>query len=129
MTLYLLGFGMAIFSKFKIEKTGDIHFKQASNNMAIYIDVKIQSEKIRIFNLHLESMSIDEKKVLMVEEGENGGLYSKLRNGFQKRARQIEKVLKAAKSSPHKVIICGDWNDLPYGYSYNIMKKYYCNAF
>ncbi len=122
-------FGMAIFSKFKIEKTGDILFKQASNNMAIYIDVKIQSETIRIFNLHLESMSIDEKKVLKIEEGENGGLYSKLKEGFQKRARQIEKVLKAAKSSPHKVIICGDWNDLPYGYSYNIMKKYYCNAF
>jgi len=122
-------FGMAIFSKYKIDNKGEIHFKQASNNMAIFIDVKIGMETIRIFNLHLESMSIDEKKVLEVEDTDKLGLYSKLKDGFEKRARQIEKVLKSAKSSPYKVIICGDWNDLPYGYSYNIMKKYYCNAF
>lgn len=122
-------FGMATFSRFKIEKKGEIMFKSGSNNMAIYIDIKPEEETIRIFNIHLESMSIDEKKVLEIEDDDKIGNFTKLKNGFQRRAVQIDKVLKAAKSSPYKVIICGDWNDLPYGYSYRVMKKYYDNAF
>ena len=122
-------FGMATFSKFKIEKKGEIQFKQGSNNMAVYIDIKPKDEMIRIFNVHLESMSIDEKKVLELQDDDKIGNFTKLKSGFQRRAVQIDKVLKAAKSSPYKVIICGDWNDLPYGYSYRIMKKYYDNAF
>ncbi len=122
-------FGMATFSKFKIEKKGEIEFRKGSNNMAIYIDIHQKGETIRIFNIHLESMSIDEKKVLEIEESDKEGTFTKLKNGFKRRAVQIDKVLKAAKSSPHKVIICGDWNDLPYGYSYRVMRKYYENAF
>lgn len=121
-------FGMAIFSKYKIEGHGDILFKQKSNNMSIYVDINVSGEMLRIFNVHLESLSLDEKKILDTEE-ESKNTYRKLKDGFKKRAKQIDLLLKAAKHSPHKVIICGDWNDLPYGYSYHLMKKYYDNAF
>jgi endonuclease/exonuclease/phosphatase family metal-dependent hydrolase len=120
-------FGMATFSKYKIENKGDIQFKAKSNNMAIFVDVKIGGETLRIFNVHLESISLDEKNLANLDEEENN--YKKLKEGFIKRARQVERILKAAKSAPHKAIICGDWNDLPYSYSYQMMKKYYDNAF
>ncbi|MBC7390840.1 MAG: endonuclease/exonuclease/phosphatase family protein [Opitutaceae bacterium] len=121
-------FGMATFSKVPIVKKGNIIFKEGSNNMAIYTDVIISGETVRIFNIHLESLNIDEKAIKL-NEVEKAGLFVKLKSGFKLRAIQIEKVLKAAKNSPFKVIICGDWNDLPYGYSYKIMQKYYDNSF
>jgi endonuclease/exonuclease/phosphatase family metal-dependent hydrolase len=121
-------FGMAVFSKYKIENKGDIVFKQHSNNMGIYVDINVSGEILRIFNIHLESLSLDEKRMLDIDE-ESTNVYRKLKDGFKKRAKQIDLVLKEAKHSPHKVIICGDWNDLPYGYSYGTMKKHYDNAF
>ena len=121
-------FGMAIFSKYKIGNKGNILFKQKSNNMAIYVDIEVAGEMLRIFNIHLESLSLDEKRILNIED-ESKNVYRKLKEGFQKRAKQIDLILKEAKHSPYKVIICGDWNDLPYGYSYHLMKKYYDNAY
>ena len=121
-------FGMAIFSKYPIIGKGNIPFKTNSNNMLMYIDIQIGIEKLRIYNVHLESLKLNEQKMLETEdEGKN--VYRKLKNGFVKRAKQAETILKEAKHAPYKVIICGDWNDLPYGYSYNLMKKYYDNAF
>lgn len=121
-------FGMAIFSKYSILNKGNIPFKANSNNMLMYVDIQMGEEKLRIFNVHLESLKLNEAKMLETED-EGKTAYRKLKNGFVKRAKQAETILKEARHSPYKVIICGDWNDLPYGYSYNLMKKYYDNAF
>lgn len=55
--------GVAIFSKFPIINTGDIVFDRRTLNKAIFIDVKVGEDTLRIFSVHLYSMSIRAKNL------------------------------------------------------------------
>ena len=53
----LIKTGNAIFSKFPIVNEGEITFPK-SNNTAIFADVKIGKDIVRVYNLHFESIKI-----------------------------------------------------------------------
>lgn len=113
-------FGLAIFSKFPIVNKGRIEFKEKSKNDAIYADVLIQKDTVRVINVHLESMSIAEN---IFEERLDfktnvKNLTKKLRIGFVARAQQLAAVEKYITNCRHRVILCGDLNDPPYSYTY-----------
>lgn len=124
-------FGLAIFSRFPIVHSGDIVLEENSHQHAIFADVNTGSDTLRIYNIHLQSMSIDENKIDDFEKaGENYlDIAKKLKFGFVERARQIDNLLSHILNSPHPVIVCGDFNDLPYSYTYLRLKKYLSNAF
>ncbi len=128
-------FGLAIFSKFPIVACGEVHLKDDRQQHAIYVDLMIQQDTIRVYNVHLQSMSIDENKIGNIDGDmdrvrENYlTIARKLKHGFINRARQIDNLLTHIKQSPHRVIVCGDLNDIPYSYTYATLKKYLYNAF
>ncbi len=114
-------FGLAIFSKFPIIKKGRIEFSEASSNDAIFADVVIEKkDTIRIINIHLQSMSIDEKNLTNTDEWKSNAksLGKSLKRGFIARAKQLDAVEKYVLESPHRVVLCGDLNDTPYSYTY-----------
>ncbi len=126
-------FGMAIFSKYPIEKKGNIHFKDKSNNQVLYADIAIGRNIIRVFNVHLQSMHIDEEKLVNSADQSNfkqlllKALLS-YRRGAISRSKQVDRLIQEINRSPYPVFVCGDLNEPPLSYSYQQLSKNLYNA-
>lgn len=119
--------GQAIFTKFPIIKSGSIEFPKTSNN-AIYADVVKDSDTIRIYNVHLQSLGIDPTvEKLANEDSEN--LLKRVSSTFKMQQFQTELFLMHKKQCPYKMIICGDLNNTPYSYVYKEIKGNLKDAF
>ena len=71
--------GLAIFSRFPIVKKGSVNFGQDTGNKAIFSDLAIKDDTIRIYNVHFKSLNLSG----------NPGFYQlfvQLKNGFSTRA-------------------------------------------
>ncbi len=126
-------FGMAIFSKYPIIHRGSLQVTESSNNNILFADVVKGPDTVRIYNVHLESMSIDESK-LANSNTQNissnlKNLIPKLKHGFLQRAQQIDILCQHLERSPYPVVLAGDLNDMPYSYSYQKLKKYLYSSF
>jgi endonuclease/exonuclease/phosphatase family metal-dependent hydrolase len=123
--------GMAIFSKHPIVGSGAIRFREKTNNQAIYADIKIKNDTVRVYNVHLQSMSIDEKD--LIGDNTSKSRYVKVllryKRGAIIRSRQVDRVIDHIESSPYRVIVCGDFNETPYTYSYEKLNDRFYNAF
>ena len=125
-------FGVITFSKFPIIRADSINYAEnVSLNRGIVTDIVKGTDTIRVLNFHLHSMSIRFKKnptpkVLIQETSET---VNKLKRGFELRGSQIDAILTIANRSPYPVILCGDFNDVPYSYVYQKTKQIYKNAF
>ncbi|MBX9853028.1 MAG: endonuclease/exonuclease/phosphatase family protein [Cytophagaceae bacterium] len=127
-------FGIAIFSKYPIINKGEIIFQEGSSNQAIFADIKINKDTIRIYNVHLQSMSINEEKLPGLSASQNFAerlryLLHKLKIGYVFRTKQIIILLEHMEKCPYKIILSGDLNDTPYSYSYQKIKRKLDNAF
>lgn len=124
-------FGLAIFSKLPIIDTGEIRSENDEFLNSIYADVLYGSDTIRIYNSHLESMSINEDNVISAErlaESYKDTGY-RLRSGFISRSKQVNRLVADINACKHKVILCGDLNELPYSYAYFSLRKLLNNSF
>ncbi len=127
-------YGVAIFTKFPIVNTGDLVFDRNTLNKGVFADVLIGKDTVRIVNIHLHSMSIQTdslgtKKNYQSLKEDSKTTFMKLKRGFVARARQIALVDRFVRDSPHKVILCGDFNDIPYSYTYQRVRRHLRNAF
>ncbi len=132
-------FGVITFSKLPIVDKGKISFEYKENkralNTAIYTDIAVGDDTVRIINVHLHSMDLRAQRVLKSLPSDTLGkelnlFKEKMEYGFIKRGKQIE-VLEAEilKKKDHKIILVGDLNDMPYSFSYLTVKKYLHNSF
>lgn len=127
-------FGLAIFSRFPIVGRGEFRFPNSSN-AAIYADIKVNGEIIRVYNNHLQSNSFNLSKTLSRFRQEDKRIdelvdaSSRIRAAFVKRAEQVDRISNHIKSSPYPAIVCGDFNDTPVSYTYQTMKGNLNDAF
>lgn len=130
--------GVVIFSKYPILNKGLINFDMSSPNRVIWIDINVKGDTIRIYNAHLQSMSIKSEDIentyyaigneeSFKKEGRN--VARRLRKGFIARGHQVELLLEQIKNSPYPVIVCGDFNDIPFSYTYSRLAEQLQNAF
>lgn len=124
-------FGLAIFSRFPVIKSGEVNLDDIPQQHAIFADVDTGKDTIRIYNIHLQSMKIDESKIDDFEQAKENyiDIAKKLRFGFVERAKQVDHLVTHISQSPYPVIVCGDFNDIPYSYTYLTLRKYLDNAF
>jgi endonuclease/exonuclease/phosphatase (EEP) superfamily protein YafD len=61
--------------------------------------------------------------------GKLRNLISKLKNGAINRSSEINTLIKHTQSSPYPFIICGDFNETPYGYNYHRLHSLFDNSF
>ncbi|GGD03062.1 endonuclease [Hyunsoonleella pacifica] len=113
-------YGQAIFSNFPIINSGSVEFPETSNN-AIYIDVKIQSDTVRVYNLHLESMRIDTNTESLKKENSER-LFKRVGNTFKMQQFQTELFLLHKNQCNYKMIISGDFNNTAFSYVYREIK-------
>lgn len=122
---------MVIFSRYPIVDSLTIDFG-ATNNSGMWADVSINGNIVRVFNVHLETTGIN-RTLGQAAKQENKGqtvekfsllkkIYGRYTHGMNLRASQAELVAGIIKQSPYPVIVCGDFNDVPYSYVYNTMK-------
>ncbi|HEX8330893.1 MAG TPA: endonuclease/exonuclease/phosphatase family protein [Hymenobacter sp.] len=134
-------FGLAIFSRFPIVRRGSIFFSRLSQNHAMWADLARPAARaggrpdtIRVFNLHLQSMSMQDADIAAATESRAGlrrkapNLLRRFRNGAVARGTQIDTVLAHVARSPYPVLLAGDLNDLPYSYTYDRLADHLQNA-
>lgn len=124
-------FGAIIFSKFPIIKTGLLRFNEQSQNNVIFTDLLINDDTIRIYNMHLHSMHINEEKFINSDNLQEGflDLTARLKNGFIQRAQQIRTLKNHINHQNIPVLVCGDLNDIPYSYAYHELNAKLKNGF
>lgn len=123
-------FGQAIYSKYKIVNQGSLNFKGSSNN-AIFIDIIKNSDTVRIYNLHFESLGVQTKNVDLdnLDEQNSKRLLKRLTTAFTKQQDQVEQFLDHKKDCNYKIIICGDFNNTAYSWAYHQVKDNFKDTF
>jgi len=120
-------YGQAIFSKYPIIKSGSIEFPNTANN-AIYADIVKNSDTIRIYNVHLQSLHID-ADVDNLKKEYSERLFKRAGATFEMQQSQAELFLKHKEASPYKMIVCGDFNNTSHSYVYKEIKGDLLDAF
>jgi len=131
-------FGIATFSCFPIINKGVIKFEN-TQNVCIYSDLVIKNDTVRVYNNHLQSIRFikedyDFMDTLRFEYSESQvkeikGISYKLKDAFIKRAEQVDIISEHIRHSPYPVIVCGDFNDTPFSYTYHTMRGSLKDAF
>jgi endonuclease/exonuclease/phosphatase family metal-dependent hydrolase len=132
------GFGIATFSKYPIIKKSRIPFN-SSFNAAMYTDIQFQSDTIRVFNVHLQSIRFEQDDYAFMDTArlkysneqmhEIRVIGSRLKTAFALRAEQAKMIASYIRDSPHSVIVMGDFNDTPQSYAYRKIRKGIRDAF
>jgi endonuclease/exonuclease/phosphatase family metal-dependent hydrolase len=128
------GFGMAIFSKYPIEKKENIQFKEKSNNQILYTDILIGRNKVRVFNVHLQSMNINDEELAESRRSQNRFKQNMLKallrykQGAIRRSKQVDRLIMEINRSPYPVMVCGDFNEPPLGYAYKQVSNLLSNS-
>lgn len=121
-------FGVIIFSRFPIVSRGHIPFEDDANNFCIYADLRVGEDTVRVYNAHLQSIRFGSEDYAFVDENQRNEdlkrgtfrIARKLKRAFVKRQNQVERIADHVRSSPHAVLLCGDFNDPPLSYSYEV---------
>jgi len=123
-------FGQAIYSKYKIINKGSLGFKNSSNN-AIFIDIIKNSDTIRVYNIHLESLGIKAENVDLADfdETKSKKLLQRLSAAFIKQQLQVEQFLDHKNNCAYRTIISGDFNNTAYSWAYHKIKGDFKDAF
>lgn len=123
-------YGMAIFSSYPIVNEG-IVFSEKNSNGAIFADVEVGKDTVRIYNVHLASMSIEAEAFENYDSAKQvyRQTLGKLHQGSLERAKQIKVLSEHIKNSPYKVILMGDLNEIPYSNAYFKLSETLENAF
>jgi endonuclease/exonuclease/phosphatase family metal-dependent hydrolase len=126
--------GTLITSKYPILKSGDVLASANGFNRISYADILIRKDTIRIINVHLESMGLKPFHPANASGFSSGKentriLLEKLKEGVFERSEQIKVLATFVETSPYPVVCAGDFNELPYSYSYQFLRKRLKNAF
>ena len=110
----------AIFSKFPIVAKGLLPFTN-STNAAIFVDLKIKGDTVRLYNVHLQSLRV-KPEAASLEAGTRERLYKRLKVSFAKQQAQADIIASHKSDSPYKVIVVGDFNTNQFSSVYHTIK-------
>ena len=118
------------YSAFGIVNKKNIDFEQ-TNNSAMWVEVNVNDNIYRIYNVHLETTGINSALHQASKLSKNGievrsnalmnAIYGGYTIGMIARSGQANMLAMDMRESEAPVIVCGDFNDVPYSYVYNTM--------
>lgn len=122
-------FGLAVFSRYRIVNSGVVDTGDSSNNKAVFADIRYNGKIVRVYNIHLKSMSLGDEDYKTGKAVLNNDmsdpeintkakhLYDKVTYAFEQRQWQAQRIRAHIDTCEYPVIICGDFNDSPASYS------------
>ena len=121
---------MVIYSRYPIVNKKNIDFEQ-TNNSAMWVEVNVNDNIYRVYNVHLETTGINSalhQASKMAKKGVEvqgnalvNAIYGGYTLGMIARSGQANMLAMDMRESEAPVIVCGDFNDVPYSYVYNTM--------
>ena len=130
--------GNAIYSRYPIIQGGAVGFSTLlDNRSAMYADLKVGEDTIRVYNIHLQSVQFQKEDYDFAQQVTTAGgaeqeeefstgskrLFGKLRAAYQIRCVQVDSIVRHIDQSPYPVVVCGDFNDTPWSYTYHQFRK------
>lgn len=132
-----ISLGVAVFSRYPI-----IDYKVFPLSQYIYLlqnDVVLPTnDTIRLFVVHMESFRLTDADKAIIEGVKNKNKEDlaqsksfiwKFNHAYEKRAHEADSARGIIDKSPYPTIVCGDFNDLPYSYTYCTIKGNQADAF
>lgn len=119
-----------ILSRFPAVSRGVLSTNNGYTTFGQYVDLLIDMDTIRVYNLHMKSIRLRHEDYQFMEDISKGqteqaeirnsssNIIRKLHKAYQLRARQTLVVEGSLEDCPYPVIICGDFNDTPLSFSY-----------
>lgn len=121
------GGGFAILSSYPIVRHG-VADADESNVNAIWADLRVGRDTLRVVNAHLQSTGISnvERNETLTTQviGDTmartklSAVAVKMVDNYRQRASEADNLADFVASSPHPVVVCGDFNDTPVSYTY-----------
>jgi endonuclease/exonuclease/phosphatase family metal-dependent hydrolase len=121
-------FCVVIFSNHPIIRWQKVQSLKEYNHTFLWADILFNSDTVRIFSIHLQSMHFAKDDYAFIEnindkeidEVQRAGftIMRKMKVAYLLRAAQAREVKAEIEKSPYPVIVCGDMNDVPNSYSY-----------
>ena len=121
---------MMIYSRYPIRKSKNLNFEM-TNNSAMWAEINYHGKAIRVYNAHLETTGINStlhKAGKLINQGldiEGNALlrafYGNYTLGMIARSGQANILAMDMRECEAPIIVCGDFNDVPYSYVYNTM--------
>lgn len=121
---------MVIYSRYPITQSKKLLFED-TNNSAMWADIDVKGIEFRVFNVHLETTGINRtlhKAGKMMAQNQDisnsrilNAIYGNYMMGMYFRSGQAIQIANEKANSKFPVILCGDFNDVPYSFVYNTM--------
>lgn len=108
-------YGLMIFSRYPLINKQTVRYPSESN-MSSRCDVAVGTDTFRLFINHLESNK------LLIGKDPRDTLLSKVKHATPIRWMEARVVSKAVAESPYPAIVVGDFNSLPFSYTYLRMR-------
>lgn len=139
-----IGKNLAILSRYPIKQNKDILFEM-TNNASMWADIQVdEKHTIRVFNVHMETTGInrtlhhaskqqaaetakdpendpDEQPDLVINRDVASNVFENYILNCAIRSGQATTVANEKRNSPYPIVLCGDFNDVPYSYTYNTL--------
>ncbi len=126
--------GLVTFSRYPLNTVyrDNFHKRVFGGNGVLVSDLTIDNEKIRIVNMHLESIRFDGQDYAYAEnptkdksEFKIAGMriVQRFTRAYRLRGQQAKEVAEQVKQSEYPVIVAGDANDTPISYSYQVLSS------
>ena len=121
---------MVIYSRYPITDTKTFDFDQ-TNNSALWAEIDVNGATYRVYNAHLETTGLNGTLHRAAKMSNNGmdlesnalvrAIYGNYTLGMLARTGQANILAMDMREAEVPIIVCGDFNDVPYSYVYNTM--------
>ena len=122
---------LGIYSKYPFSNKGSMNIGNQANG-CLYVDVKVNKQVIRIYNVHLQSNKVSKDASKLRKEGDLQeketwigfkDMLEKVKQSAVLRSEQAKTIIEHLKKSKYPVILGGDFNDTPLSYTYQLFSK------
>jgi endonuclease/exonuclease/phosphatase family metal-dependent hydrolase len=117
----------AIYSKYPILKVEPIEFPKSSNS-AIYADILIKADTLRLYNVHLQSFKII-PNVRTIKNQDSKRLFGRIKKVMNLQKQQVGIIKDHYSKSPYRTILVGDFNNTPFSNVYKTLKGDFKDSF